>query len=90
MTQSQRFIEVYYNFSERCGDDFDIMTKAFKLCGCRKKPNVIRKQLEDIDAEKSFCEEYVGMINKIEDTLIERAKWSVQKERGKELTLPFL
>jgi len=90
MTKSQQFIEAYYNFAERCGDDFDVMTRVFKLYGCKKRPNIIKSQLEDIDAEKSFCEEYMEMIKNISDSLIDRAKWSVQKERGKYLTLPGL
>ncbi len=90
MTQCQRFIEVYYNFSERCNDDFTIMVRVFKLCGCKKRPNVIQKQLEDIDAEKSYCDEYYDMINKIGDDVINRAKWAVQLERRQHPTLPWL
>lgn len=84
MTQSQRFINIYYDFSERCGDDFEIMTRVFKFCGCKKRPNVIQSQLEEIDAEKSFCDEYLQMMSDISDDLINRAKSSVIFDRYKE------
>jgi hypothetical protein len=90
MTQSQRIVIMYYNFAERCQDDLDVMTKAIKLCGCKKRPNVIKSQLEEFDSEKSYSEEYVNLINRINDILINKAKWAVQKEKRIAPTLPWL
>ncbi|MCW8932206.1 MAG: hypothetical protein OQL19_18475 [Gammaproteobacteria bacterium] len=90
MTQSQRTVIIYYDFAERCQDDYDIMTKAIKLCGCRKRPNIIKSQLEDFDSEKSYSEEYINLISRINDIIIDKAKWAVQKEKRVRPTLPWL
>ena len=41
MTEGQRCLFRYYEFAEQCEDDFDVMARAIKMMGCKKKPNII-------------------------------------------------
>jgi len=83
MTHFGRIIFVYYDFAERCCDDIDVMTRALKICGCKKRPNIIRQQLEDIDFDKEHTEELINYMRKADSLVFNRAKFEIGKERSK-------
>ena len=87
MTESQRCLFRYYEFAEQCSDDFDVMARAIKMMGCKKKPNIIKKQLEDASGDKCYMTEFAEYFNGVTQEIICSAKWHVQMERKEQLTL---
>ena len=87
MTQWQRFIKVFYDFSERCEDDYDIMVRALKIAGMDRRPNIIRKNIEEIEEGKAFCDSYLKFFKLVDHDTVVKAKRFIQLENGNQPTL---
>jgi hypothetical protein len=87
MTEWQRFIDKFYDFAELCYDDYDIMVRALKLAGMKRRPNIIRKNIEELEENKQFCSIYMEYFSKVDHDIAIRAKRIVQLERGSQATL---
>jgi hypothetical protein len=65
MTAGQRYIMIYYDFAEKCDDDIEIMVWALKFANCKKRPSVIRRQLENMDADKKYAQYYASFFQEV-------------------------
>jgi hypothetical protein len=65
MTAGQRYILAYYDFAERCDDDIEIMVWALKFANCKKRPSVIRRQLENMDGDKQYTQYYASFFQEV-------------------------
>ena len=77
------FLDVYYSFSDKCDDDFEVMAMALKIVGCKRKPNRIQKNLENISVDSTFRDYYKELMEKVDQANIETAKRTVKFNRLK-------
>ena len=68
-------LTLYYDFAERCGDDYDIMAKVIKL-HVREKPCIIKAHLEMTNITN-----YVNAMRKATMEEIYSASLEVMNER---------
>lgn len=88
MTPSQlSFLDKYYEFAEKCDDDYAVMAKTIKLAGSKRRPNKIIKNLEMLGVDSEYKEYYEILIAKVTDEMVCRARWFIQRERGNAMTL---
>jgi len=87
VTQWQRFISEFYDFAEKCEDDYDIMVRALKMAGMDRRPNIIRKNIEEIQEGKAFCNEYLKYFKIVNMDIVVKAKRFIQLEHGNQPTL---
>ena len=76
------FLDKFYEFAEKCDDDYDVMCQAIKLTGCKRRPNIIKRHIEGIGVDAPFMPYYDDMIDKITENMILQAHKMVRRERG--------
>lgn len=81
------FLDRYYDFAEKCGDDYEIMARCIKLCGSKQKPNKIVRDFENMGVDSCCADRYDKLMSKVTVTIIDSARWYIQKKRSEKLTL---
>lgn len=69
MTERSKDLSIYYNFSDRCDDSMELMTKVLKQHFTKKKPSRILYQLE-----YTIINEYIETMKTITDDEINIAR----------------
>ena len=74
MNQRSKDIKVYYDFAERCDDDYALMVKTLKLF-VKRKPSQIKQMLE-----MTIITDYVDIMKKVTEENITTAKLQLINE----------
>lgn len=76
MTQRAKEIKIFYDFAERCDDDYALMVKTLKLFIARKPSRILQM------LEATVIDEYVETMSMITEDNIRTAKMQLINETG--------